>query len=438
MPDRGALSGRVVMLAYYYPPLVGIASARAGSFCAHLDRLGWEPVVITARNGFYHRAPDGGEPPAPVIRTRSIELSRIFRRGYSVVTHSAAPSEAAAVRPVQTGGVGEVARRLVREIVYVPDSHVGWVAFAAHAADAAIRSSAHPQVIFSTSGPYSAHLAAMSAVRRTGIPWVAEFRDPWSTDRGANRPRLRLRRRLDRSLESRILRTADHITVVSESFRQEMLEAHKDLPATKISVITNGFEPMPAGHPPPAEHPMRIVYAGSVVPPAEVGPILENLDRVYERHPGAFELEVVGPTEAWQAASTPTRRPWLNLRGVVSMDEARQAVADASVLVLLCHPVFRIALPGKMFEYIGARRPILGLVPPGSEQEHVLCAHADARLVRVDQRDSLLTTIERLLREHREGTLQEPRVPLEATAPLRRSEQVARLAEIFDTVLSAR
>lgn len=431
--DTGAANGRVVLLAYHYPPLVGIASARAVSFGRHLAQLGWEPIVITPRNGFYHRAWGGAESAVPVIRTRSIELSLMFRKGYSVVTRTAAPSGVAAVRPLETGGLGATARRLVRDVLYVPDSHVGWVPFAAHAAVEALRSSGRPQVIFSTSGPYSAHFAAMRAARRTGVPWVAEFRDPWSTDRGLNYPRLRLRQRLDRSLEKSILRTADHITVVSEAFRQQMLAAHHDLAVSKISVVTNGFETMPVGHPPLVNRPMRIVYSGTVVPPEEVGPILQILDRVHARHPGSFELQVVGPTEAWRAGEID--RPWLELRGVVSMDTARQAVADASVLLLQRDPVFRIALPGKMFEYIGARRPILALVPSRSEMESVLRAHADARLVRVEDPDHFIAAMELLLEEHRSGTLQRPRVPAETTAPLHRSQQAARLAEIFASVL---
>jgi glycosyltransferase involved in cell wall biosynthesis len=437
VPDAGAFNGHVVLIAYYYPPLVGPGSARAASFCSHLARLGWEPIVVTPRNGFYYRARGGDEPAARVIRTRSIELSPMFRKGYSVVTHAAAPSDAAGVRPVKTGELGATARRLVRELIYVPDSHVGWVPFAARAADEALRSSARPQVIFSTSHPYSAHFAAMSTARRTGVPWVAEFRDPWSTDRGPDYPQLRLRQRVDRALENRILRTADHVTVVSESFRQDVLAAHPDLPVSKISVVTNGFESMPVGHPPFRNRPMRLVYVGTVHPPEDVGPILQVLDRVHARCPGSFELQVVGPTEAWRAThSGAIDRPWLALRGVVSMDAARQTVADASVLLLQRDPLFRIALPGKMFEYIGARRPILAVVPPGSEMESVLRAHADTRLVRLEDPDHFIAAVELLLEEHRSGKLQRPRVPPETTAPLHRSQQVARLAEIFANVLS--
>lgn len=439
MADFAGPDARVVLLAYYYPPLVGIASERAASFCRHLSRLGWEPVVITARNGFYHRAASESEPLARAIRTRSVELSRVFRKGYAVATRSDAVSDSMTFRPVETGDIGAAARRLVHEFVYVPDSQVGWIPFAARAASGALDRSGNRQVIFSTSSPYSAHLAAMRVARRMGLPWVAEFRDPWSTDRSPNLPHLRLRRRFDRSIEAGIVRTADHVTVVSKSFREEMLAAHPDLAPADISVVTNGFEPMPAGHPPPLDEPMRIVYAGTVVPPERVDPILTGLDRVHERHPGAFRLRVVGPPEPWKAATSPHRwPPWLELRGVVSADAARRAVADASALLLLQrHPAFRVALPGKMFGYIGARRPIVALVPPGSEMEAVLRAHADVRFVRADEPDGFVAAVELLLKEHQQGRLLEPRVPLAAIAPLERREQVAKLAEIFARVLES-
>ena len=76
--------GRVVILAYYFPPLAGIASERAFSLSHHLRDLGWDVVVVTARDGFYHRSPEAAEASVEVVKARSIEISRLVRQAYSV------------------------------------------------------------------------------------------------------------------------------------------------------------------------------------------------------------------------------------------------------------------------------------------------------------------------------------------------------------------
>ena len=79
--------GRVVILAYYFPPLAGIASERAFSLSHHLRDLGWDVVVVTARDGFYHRSPEAAEASVEVVKTRSIEISRLVRQAYSAGPH---------------------------------------------------------------------------------------------------------------------------------------------------------------------------------------------------------------------------------------------------------------------------------------------------------------------------------------------------------------
>jgi hypothetical protein len=312
----------------------------------------------------------------------------------------------------------------------VPDAQVGWIPFAAKAADEALAAAAGDGVVFSTSVPYSAHFAAMSVAKRRRVPWVAELRDPWSTARSPERTRSRLRQQLDRRLERCVLSRADHIVVTSEGTRGQLLETADGLDPDRISVVRNGFEPIPTGRPPAPDEPMTILYAGTVAPGEDMAPVLEGLDRVHARHPAAFRLRVLGPTGAWQGTLD---RPWLELEGTVTPSAARQTMANSSVLLLVqLHEAYRTIIPGKCFEYIGVRRPILALVPPGSEMEELLVKHADARRVNAAAAGDLASTVEGLLAEHRAGQLQAPRVPPSVTAPLARREQAQQLAEIFE------
>jgi hypothetical protein len=177
---------------------------------------------------------------------------------------------------------------------------------------------------------------------------------------------------------------------------------------------------------------MEITYAGTVAPGEDVRPVLAALDHVHEIARGSFRLRVLGPPDPWRDASLTDQRPWLELDGVVSSSRAREAMAQSSALLLLqWHPAYFGVLPGKAFEYIGTRRPILALVPAASEMEMLINDHADARVLHPHECADLEPAVMRLLDQHRRGTLQQPRVPESSTAPLWRREQARQLAEIF-------
>jgi hypothetical protein len=374
------------------------------------------------------------------VRTRSLELSRVFRRAYSVATGAADESDEMTIRPIASGGAGAHARRLVHDFVYLPDAQVGWIPFAARAAADALAAAPPGSVVLSSSGPVSSHFAAMWAARRSGAPWVAEFRDPFASDPGPTRTRSMARQRVNRRLEDRILRAADHVVVTTESTRQEMLRHTPDLQEERISIVRNGFEPVPAAAPPGPREPMTVVYVGTVAPGEETGWVLTAFDLAHADRPDGFRLRVVGPPGPWQDSGPDAgaRRPWLQLDGVVSPVEARTAMAAGSALLLIRHPDYRIHLPGKAFDYIGARRPIIAAVPPVSEMEDMIMRHSDARILRWGETESLARVIEQFVDQHRAGELQAPRVPESLTAPLARRDQVARLAEIFDLVSRVR
>jgi glycosyltransferase involved in cell wall biosynthesis len=433
--------GRVIAVAYYFPPLAGIASDRAAALTAMLPDRGWETTVITADNGFYHRSDHQWAGPGTVVRTPSIELSRLLRSTYSSLSTRRNGSEpvsnpqAPLVRPLELDGRASRARDWLREFVYVPDAQVGWIPFASRAALHAVTRGEGPCVLWTTSVPYSSHLAGLRVARAAGVPWVAEFRDPWTTAHPLSRPRSRLRRRVDAQLEARILGRAAHVIVTSQAMRRALID-ERSVPPERVSVITNGFTEGPPADPPRPSAPMTILYAGAVVEGEDPEVLMAALDRVHEAQPGSFRLVVLGPRAPWDLGPTPGGgRPWLELRGVVSPARAREEMRRSSVLLLLQYHESREAiLPGKSFEYVGARRPVLALVRPEWELADLLRKYADARFVRWADRDALAGAVAGLLAEHRAGTLQHPRVSAEVIAPLARTTQAAELAQIFNLV----
>ena len=218
---------RVLLLAYYAPPSTGIAVERTVGFQEHLPSFGWEAVVVTPRSPHFHQAErEGEEDPGAVVRTGSIELSRMFRtlgrrmhrplepgreETRETGKHLSTPelNHGSSLMPLHLSPVGSSIRRLIREFVYVPDAQIGWVPFAVRAGARVLeRDREGDWVVYSSSVPYSAHLATARLASRFRLPWVAEFRDPWSAQDESQLPRSSFRRKLDRRLERWILRTS--------------------------------------------------------------------------------------------------------------------------------------------------------------------------------------------------------------------------------------
>jgi hypothetical protein len=267
---------------------------------------------------------------------------------------------------------------------------------------------------------------------------VAEFRDPWATASREVRPRSRLRARVDRAIENGIVQRADRVVVTADRTAAELQAAHPVLSPDRIAVVRNGFDPVKAnGSPPGPDEPVRFVFVGNMPQHVSVEPLLSAMARVADRRPGELTLQVVGARGPWMTAAERIGHPkWLRLDGLAPATTVRTAVASASVNVL-CRPGHedKGIVPAKMYEYIGAKRPILGIVPAHSEMERVGRRFGDLRAVHTYTQDALEREITALIDEHRDGSLAAPTVPLESLEELTWESQVARLARLLDDVV---
>src|SRR3954471_19325013 len=148
---------QVLIVAYYFPPLGGAGSLRVSGFATHLPEYGWEPTVLAPRDGAYYRDPQISFPERSVIRTPSIELSRIGKRLLRT-----GGSDVVAAEPAGARGV---ARSAARSALYFPDAQVGWYAPALITARRALRDRRF-DAVFSSSFPVTAHLIARRLHRR--------------------------------------------------------------------------------------------------------------------------------------------------------------------------------------------------------------------------------------------------------------------------------
>lgn len=350
---------RVLIVTREYPPAIGPHSIRVAKLVTHLAAFGWSASVVTTPvdHAWAHDATLADA--VAGIETRRI--ARLFTR----VVH---PRAGLDTRPGpelpspddwHPGWRGRLAGLLL------PDSSLLW---AIPAARAAARDSDAIDVVVTTGPPFSTHLVGVW-LRRRGIPWVAEYRDNWTTNplyRRA-RPIQALLRRLERWL----LHRAGAVVVVSEEARAEMIESFPFV-AGRIVVAPNGFDPDDL--PPETGRPgtFEIAYAGSLHrrrDPSTLFAVLGHLSAARVDLRRDLRLRLMGNIPRWvvDKARVAIGGDAVSADGLLPHRAALERAGRAAVLLVVSSlaEAGSAAMTSKFLEYLGLRRPILLLAPDG-------------------------------------------------------------------------
>ncbi|QNM97369.1 glycosyltransferase [Chitinimonas koreensis] len=371
---------RILLIAYYYPPLGGAGVQRPLKFSKYLARAGVELTVICADNPHYTQdasmlaeIPAGAE----VIRIAHAPLpARVLawlrrRRSGTAATKPARPAAVQSAPLSATGGWRERLLRLWSALQY-PDEQRAWAA-AAYPQARRLVESGRIDLILSTSAPVSAHWLAWRLARASGTAWVADFRDLWLGNPAYQAPRWR--RTLDRRLEAALLDAADGVTTVTETLAAR-LTAQRSRTALPVRAISNGFDeadfadlqPLPRN-----PHIRRIVHVGTFYGHQSPEPLLDAAALALEQ--GRLEAQQLqvrlignigsrfdGALQRFEACHPGV----LERVGYMAHREALREMVSADALLLVVGgsgESVQGVMTGKIFEYLRAGRPILMIGP---------------------------------------------------------------------------
>ena len=359
---------RVLVITYYWPPTGGSGVQRWVKFAKYLPDEGWEPVIYTPENPEQTSVDETlvreVSPSLEVIRTPIREPYNIYRR---LMGKGASKDMKKVVTPI-SGGRKSLAQRLslwVRANLFVPDPRVGWVGPSVRFLKKYMKE--HPvDVIVTTGPPQSLHLIGQRLHRETGLPWIPDFRDPW-TKMYYLRYLPLSRRSWNRlaEMERSVAREASAVLTVTP-----MVQAYfRGLTQRPVAMITNGYDaedfagdaPSPDGH-------FNLTHTGLFAAdgnPRILWKVLGEKAAADPAFKAALHLRLAGKVDEEVMASI--REAGLGdsmvdlgyCEHLAAVGEQRRATL--LLLPLRNDPEYRVILPGKLFEYLAARRPILGI-----------------------------------------------------------------------------
>jgi glycosyltransferase involved in cell wall biosynthesis len=375
---------RVLLVSYYFPPLGGGGVARALKLAKYLPAFGWEPHVLTVRDGLWNATDESPlaelPPEVSIHRSRFVMAGQLLRRA---LPGSSGPLDCTVDRvEPEHPSFTESAKQAFREVAYVPDEFIGWFPFAVHMGRKIVRDHGI-EVVLSTAPPNSVHLIGRAIARHSGLPWVADFRDAW-TRNPAFRHGAGLRGVVERRLERSVVRAATRIVTVTDAMRADFHKDHPFLNGDRITIIPNGFDPPDfEGGALPLDltrnsRRFRFVYTGAWLDDRSPATFLRALATCIAESGGqGFPIEAIfaGTEQAMIRAEAQragvshiVRTPgYLPIRSACAL----QRSADALLVVQSDDPGAGGARPGKLYQYLAARRPILALTPEGEAADLV-------------------------------------------------------------------
>ena len=385
-------SKHLLIIAWYFPPVGGPGVQRTLKYCKYLSRLGWEITVIGGIDPDEHQdAALEREVPPGVVVYRLGRPATGWRRLRAWLF-------ARRLGPIGLGRIGH----WIGHAKDFPDTMREW-------ADAVVERAveAHRMrpfdVVYTTSYPYSAHLAGRALQQRLGLPWVADLRDPWAENElmlGHLPSWMRARHaRAERDMARHC-----NALVCAHPGHAERLRVRYGLAPDRCVAITNGYDPEDYQAFPEApglgeDGVVRLVHTGSFYGAYSPAPLLRALEQAWRPLPEgvqALELRFIGgdggarmPVQAGLRVMTKPR---------VAHEEAVREQAGAHLLLCVIDRRAGLThLPGKLFEYLACGRPIVAILPADGAMADIIRDTRSGWVADCDRPEEIIATLHEAL-----------------------------------------
>ncbi|MCX6270220.1 MAG: glycosyltransferase family 4 protein [Bacteroidetes bacterium] len=403
---------RLLIITYYWPPSGGAGVQRWLKFVKYLREFGWEPVIFTPSNPEFPEldtslvkdVPEGIEVLSVPIWEPYSAYKRFIGRGKNEKISAGFLSEH------KKPGLTERISVWIRGNLFIPDARKFWIRPSVRFLNKYL--SKNPvKVVISTGPPHSCHIIGLHIKQLHNIPWIADFRDPWTCIDFYQE--LRLTKWADRKhhrLEKQVLASANEVIMISPS----QAELFYSIYPREYQVITNGFdqEDYPPEKKQKTDEKFSIAHIGSLVPSRNPEILWEALQQLLSELPQLAEdlqIKLVGKVDYSVIESITARGllPYLNKIDYLPHDEVVNIQFRSQILLLLINntPNAAAILTGKFFEYLAVRRPILCIGPTGGDAANILCQTKAGENVTYTDLTGMEDILRNYYKKYKEGAL---------------------------------
>ncbi len=388
---------KILIITYHFPPDGAIGGRRPFRFARNLPNEGWNVSVLTVTEE-YVESYDPSEylsvlPNCHIVRVKpwcspndivlgaKRVLGRLARKGGGGGERT--PIE---VTPDRRQSRLTFFQRLtnslrifVSSMVSIPDLKNGWI-LPAYFRAKRLMSEQHFDIILTTGPPHSVHVVGLLLRRRfPGIRWIADFRDPWEGGRDKSAATsTKFSRSIETSLMRSVCSTADTILVVTEQSGVLMNSLNRKKPSPKFHILQNGFDNefldyQPARH--ESNGKLKLAHLGTLYHNRSPENFLVALKQFISENqvtPSDISVRILGHCNKYNGKSIKAMCMEQSLEGFVSLEEpvphkeALQIMLDSDVLLIFAQGQYP-CIPGKLYECLAARKPVLALCEQDSE-----------------------------------------------------------------------
>ena len=432
---------RVLIISYYWPPTGGSGVQRWVKFAKYLPSEGWQPVIYTPENPeqLAVDASLAAEVPAEaeIIKTRILEPYELYKR---LLRRSGHSKEAVEVNPVNAQNKSKLQKMAmwVRGNLFLPDPRCLWIGPSVRFLKKYLKE--HPvDLIVSTGPPQSMHLIGRRLAAETGIPWIADFRDPWTKIFYFKHLSMtRATQKWHEKMEARVLNEATAVVAVSPLVQQDF----QAMTQTPVELITNGFDECDfaadrcteAFGGPSAE--FTVTHTGLFAAdgnPTALWDVLAEKCKACEQFGKALKIKLIGKTDRQIIKAVTDAGLEKNLVDMgyqthaVAIEEQRKA--SLLILPLRKEPEYKAVLPGKLFEYMASYRPVLGIGQKDGAMAMILDRTKSGVVLDWEDKAEIAAYIDQCWEKHLEGRLTTEDADI---SQFTRCNLTRRMAELFE------
>ena len=405
---------RVLIITYYWPPSGGSGVQRWLKMSKYLPEYGWQPVIYTTENAEYpiidHSLEKDVAPNIEVIRRPINEPYSAYKKFLGIKKEET----------VKMGLIQEKEKNKswksdltlwVRGNFFIPDARCGWVKPSVRFLKEYLNE--HPvDAIISTGPPHSMHLIALKLKEALGLPWIADFRDPWTEIDYYND--LHLTAWADRKhhrLEQEVLTTADKVVTVAPDGARRLGR----LGNRNVRTIYNGFDRDDDTQTPVnLSEQFTITYLGvlsKIQNPSNLWQALAELIKEDSEFDKSLKINMIGQIDSAVVSSIDENGLTQHVAYSPYMPHDQvSAVHRSSTLLLLLlmpdsEPRAKGLLTGKLFEYMASGRPILCIGPEDGDAARILRETGAGQTISFEDKEKMKEALKNLYQRYLNHTL---------------------------------